>query len=127
MAKKKVPETKTMSVRVTPKAFREISRLYNLGAIPDVGSVSGMASALIEEALRKRQEPDEEIWTRLLTHFEERITQHLVDLNANLREATGMILTPKPQPKKQPKARHLLESEEDVRDWINARFRNLNE
>lgn len=78
---------------------------------------------------RKRKSPaaslDEERLVRLLTHFEERLAQRVVDLNYNLRQATGFLLTPKPRATKKPPARLEIKDSQDAKKWIESYFREI--
>ena len=127
MGKKKTTSGKVMTIRLPKPTHDRIAELFAETTKPGVGSVSAMAVALIEEAIRHRDSPETEEVARLLTHFEERIAERLLALNHNLRQATGMILTPKPVPETPPDPEHLIENGDDVRTWIESMFREIAE
>lgn len=127
MGKKKTTNSKVMTIRLPKQTHDRIAELFDETSKPAIGSVSAMAVALIEEAIRHRDSPETEEVARLLTHFEERITERLLALNHNLRQATGMILTPKPVPETPPDPEHLIENGDDVRTWIESMFREIAE
>jgi len=123
MGKKKSrqAEKKSVTVRLTPDVYRQLERYASkqLGVTP-----SSAAAKLIEKGLSS-EETDEEQLARLLTHFEERIAERITTLNYNLRQATGMILTPKPKPKIQPKEKFRIDSPQVAASWVKSKFRDI--
>lgn len=76
-------------------------------------------------ATNRDAELSEESLLRLLTHFEERLAERIVHLNYNLRQATGLILTPKPSPTEEPPSEFAINNSRDAKDWVESRFRKV--
>jgi len=123
MGKKKSrqAEKKSVTVRLAPDVYRQLERYASNqhGLTP-----SSAAAKLIEQGLSAEEASDEQL-ARLLTHFEERIAVRITTLNYNLRQATGMILTPKPKPKIQPKEKFRIDSPQEAASWVESKFREL--
>lgn len=120
MGKKKSSRSKVMSVRVKPTTHKRLTQLVDEFANPEIDNPSAMATYLIEWAIKKRKEDEEEALLRLLTHFEERMTERLITLNSNLQQAAGMLLIPRPEPEEEPDPELLLENWTDVNNWIKS-------
>lgn len=123
MAKKKSETTVQCNPRLTQSTFKKLQAYAD-----DDGIKAGtMARILIEEAIRTREESQEEMVLRLLTHFDEKMANRITILNHNLRQAVGMLLTPKPKPSKKPDPDRVINSEADARKWVQALMEEIPE
>lgn len=119
--KKSLHPKKPVGVRLTPGVFKQLERY----AAQRTGlSISAAAAKFIEAALSDN-EPGEEQLTLLLTHFEERTAEQINTLNYNLRQATGMILMPKPEHKTKPKEKYRIDSPKEAANWVESKFKEI--